>query len=68
MGGLRKLCRLYGRMKFTDAEGKSITYVWDYVADAPVPEPEMPFGSDRWKASEQKRFASMRSEEAKGQS
>lgn len=52
MGGLRRIAKLHGGIKIN---GRS--YVWDYVADEPVPENEMPFGSARWKASERARYA-----------
>ena len=35
MGGLRKICKLYGGMIVTQ-HGKSVEYVWDYVNDEPV--------------------------------
>ena len=56
MGGLRRICKAYGGMKVTGNSGKTINYVWDYVADQPVPDTEMPQGSDRWKASEMARW------------
>lgn len=55
MNGLRMICKLYGGMKIT-ANGETVNYVWDYVADDAVPDTEMPFGSDRWKASEKARW------------
>jgi hypothetical protein len=52
MAGLARICKLYGGMTVTGKDGKTIKYVWDYVADEAVPDSEMPLGSDRWKASE----------------
>lgn len=52
MAGLAKICKAYGGMRI---QGK--LWVWDYVADKAVPEEEMPFGSERWKASEQVKWA-----------
>jgi hypothetical protein len=57
MGGLRRICKAYGGMRVTGNGGNTINYVWDYAADEPIPEPEMPVGSERWKASESARFA-----------
>ena len=54
MGGLRRICKMLGGMTVSD-RGKTINYVWDYVADEPVPDTEMPVGSERWKASERAR-------------
>ena len=51
MSGLARICKAYGSMVIN---GKK--FVWDYVADAAVPEQEMPVGSDRWKASERVRW------------
>ena len=59
-GGLARICKLYGRMKATGADGKSIMWVWDFVADKAVHESEMPEGSDRWKASERARWTAVR--------
>jgi hypothetical protein len=50
MGGLARLCRYYGSMKINGT-----TYAWDYVADKPVDEKEIPAGSERRQASERKR-------------
>lgn len=50
MGGLRRLCRLYGSIKIGDAR-----HVWDYALDEPALEKDMPVGSERWKASEKAR-------------
>lgn len=55
MAGLARICKMLGRMTISDGE-TTINYVWDYVADAPVPDSEMPEGSERWCASERKRW------------
>lgn len=52
MSGLQRLAKVYGSMI---VQGKR--WVWDYVADVAVPESAMPDGSERWKASELKRWA-----------
>lgn len=52
MAGLRRVCKLLGGMTVTGNDGKTVKYVWDYAADKPVPESEMPMGSERWKKSE----------------
>lgn len=49
--GLQKIVRAYGGM---NVNGQA--YVWDYVAERAVPESEMPFGGDRWKASERAKW------------
>lgn len=51
------LCKLYGAMQCGGTR-----YVWDYVADEPVDEKEMPFGSERHKASEIRKAELMRAE------
>lgn len=55
MGGLARICKRYGRMRINGT-----MMVWDYVADKAVPESEMPDGSERWKASERKRWTDVR--------
>jgi hypothetical protein len=47
MAGLRKIAKAYGGMVIN-----GVRYVWDYAADEPVLETEMPTGSERWKQSE----------------
>jgi len=55
MGGLAKICKMMGGMNVS-AEGQTVSYVWDYVADKAVLADEMPPGSERWAASEKKRW------------
>ena len=55
MAGLRRICKMLGAMTVS-VRGQTIHYVWDYVADEPVPDTEMPVGSERWKASERARW------------
>ena len=56
MGGLAKICKMYGGMKVTSG-GKTVDHVWDYVLDKAVPKEDMPIGSERWRASERKKWA-----------
>jgi hypothetical protein len=56
MAGLRSICKLYGSIKATSADGKTVVHVWDYAADEPCLQSEMPKGSDRWKASEKAKW------------
>lgn len=63
MGGLARICKLYGGMKVT-AQSKTVNYVWDYVADEAVPDTEMPVGSERWQASERKRWTDVKAAKA----
>lgn len=58
MGGLRRICKLYGGMTVSDGK-QTIHYVWDYAADEPVDKKEMPLGSERWKASERAKYAAI---------
>lgn len=55
MGGLARICKRYGRMRVN-----GVMMVWDYVADVAVRESEMPEGSERWMASERKRWTDVR--------
>lgn len=51
MAGLRKILKLYGRMKVGD-----ILWLWDYAREEPVKASDMPNGSERWKASEKAKW------------
>jgi hypothetical protein len=35
MSGLANICKMYGSMEVTDANGKKVTWLWDYVNDKP---------------------------------
>lgn len=35
MGGLAKICRMYGGMKFQDSDGKEVVWLWDYKNEKP---------------------------------
>ena len=41
MGGLAKICKLYGSMEVSDNNGKKVTWLWDYVNDKPRLKTEM---------------------------
>ncbi len=41
MGGLARICKLYGGMKFVDKDGNKTEYVYDYKKDKPVIKQEM---------------------------
>lgn len=59
MGGLLRICKAHGGMRVT-ARGVTVHYVYDYVADKAVPDSEMLPGSDRWAASERKRWGDVK--------
>lgn len=52
MAGLRRIAKFYGGMVIN-----GVRFVWDYAADEPVRETEMPIGSDRHKTSERAKYA-----------
>lgn len=56
MGRLRRICKMHGGMKVSDGK-TTVNYVWDYAADKPVTDKEMPLGSERWKTSERAKYA-----------
>ena len=33
MGGLSRFCKMYGSMEVSDANGKKVTWLWDYAND-----------------------------------
>ena len=41
MGGLARICKMYGSMEVSDANGKKETWLWDYVNDKPRLKTEM---------------------------
>lgn len=41
MGGLARICKMYGSMEVSDANGKKVTWLWDYVNDKPRLKTEM---------------------------
>ncbi|MES2733582.1 MAG: hypothetical protein V4714_17690 [Bacteroidota bacterium] len=41
MGGLARICRIYGGITAKDANGKTVTWLWDYVNEKPRLETEM---------------------------
>lgn len=51
MAGLRRICRMYGGMIV-----QGVHWVWDYEAEEPVEETEMPFGSERHARSERAKY------------
>ena len=55
MGGLARICKLFGGIKVT-SDGKTVEHVWDYDHDEAVTKDEMPIGSDRWKRSEKAKW------------
>ncbi len=53
MSGLRRICKMYGRMKIGDT-----MWVWDHVKDEPVREKDM--SRERWAASERKKWEAIK--------
>jgi hypothetical protein len=53
MGGLAKICRMYGGME-VEVDGRNAEWVWDYVNEKPRLKSEMT--KDELKASEKARF------------
>ena len=41
MAGLATICKMYGSMEVSDANGKKVTWLWDYVNDKPRLKTEM---------------------------
>ena len=54
MGGLAKICRAYGSMKFKDNNGKEVIWLWDYKNEKPRLESEM--SKDEIEESEKARW------------
>lgn len=41
MGGLARICKMYGSIEVSDENGKKITWLWDYKNDKPRLKSEM---------------------------
>lgn len=41
MAGLAKICKMYGSVKVTGADGKEVIWLWDYAQDKPRLKSEM---------------------------
>jgi hypothetical protein len=41
MGGLARVCKMYGAMEVKGANGRKVTWLWDYVNDKPRLKSEM---------------------------
>ena len=41
MGGLARICKMYGSMDVSDANENKVTWIWDYVNDKPRLKTEM---------------------------
>ena len=54
MGGLARICKIYGGMNIKDSDGKSIEWIYDYIQDKPRLKSEM--SKDEISESEKKRW------------
>lgn len=59
MGGLAKLCKMYGSLEAVDNNGEKITWIWDYVNDKPRLKHEMT--KEELSASEKAKWMSVKS-------
>lgn len=41
MAGLARICKMYGSIKVSGEDGKTVTWLWDYANDKPRLETEM---------------------------
>ena len=55
MGGLAKICKMYGSIDVSDANGKKVIWLWDYVNDKPRLKTEM--SKDEIMASEKAKLS-----------
>lgn len=59
MAGLARMCKMYGSIEVTDANGKKVTWLWDYVNDKPRLKTEMT--EDEILASEKAKWMGVKS-------
>ncbi len=64
MGGLRKICKLYGGMTVT-IDGETVEYVWDYERDEPVEKSK--FTHEQWIKSDRKKYEKLLKKKQKEQ-
>ena len=60
MGGLARICKMYGSMEVTDKNGKKVTWLWDYFNDKPRLKTEMT--KDEITASEKSKWMNVKSQ------
>lgn len=58
MGGLAKICKLYGSMEVIGQDGNKVKWLWDYANDKPRLESEMT--EEEIKASEKAKWMNIK--------
>lgn len=58
MGGLAKMCKLYGSIDVADENGKKVKWVYDYAKDKPVLNKDMT--KEERRESEKAKYTSMK--------
>jgi hypothetical protein len=58
MGGLANICKMYGSMEMSDANGNKVTWLWDYANDKPRLKSEMT--KDEIAASEKAKWSKIK--------
>lgn len=64
-GGLRRICKAYGGMKFKGADGKVVEWIWDYTRDEPRLKSEI--DAEKLAASEKRKFERLRAKNDQGE-
>lgn len=60
MGGLARICKMYGSMIVKGSDGKEVKWLWDYVNDKPRLESEM--SKEEFAASEKAKWNGIKNE------
>ena len=60
MGGLARICKMYGSMEASDENGNKVIWLWDYVNDKPRIKTEM--SKDEIMASEKSKWSAVKSQ------
>lgn len=60
MGGLVRVCKMYGSMDVTGTDGKKVTWLWDHANDKPRLKTEMT--KEEITASEKAKWMSIKSQ------
>lgn len=59
MAGLARICKMYGSIEVSDANGKKVTWIWDYANDKQRLKTEMT--KEEIMASEKAKWMSVKS-------
>jgi hypothetical protein len=60
MGGLARICKMYGSMELSDSNGNKVIWLWDYANDKPRLKSEM--SKEEIKANEKAKWEQIKAQ------